>query len=221
MPATATIPRTFPYIWTTWLTKLLTGESSCEWAAWFKAHHQGYAKQPNDLNLAQWQIEHTALLTETRHRFLESGYTAHVEAQNAFRLQGRTAVLAGQPDLIIQSTGDKILIIDVKTGAERPSHVAQVMVYMYALPRALEQYKGTRIAGEIHYPNHIQRVPSGGLDQGFVHRLITLIHRVAAPDPPPTTPSRTECAFCDITIADCTERVDLAAPPDGGTTDDF
>ena len=221
MAATSTTPRAFPYIWTTWLTKLLTGESSCEWAAWFKAHHQGYAKQTNDLNLAQWQIEHTALLADTRQKFLNSGYTVHVEAQNAFRLQGRIAVLAGQPDLIVQSSGDHLLVIDVKTGAERASHVAQVMVYMYALPRALVQYKGARIAGEIHYPNRIQRVPRGGLDQGSFHRLITLIHRVAAPDPPPPTPSRNECGFCDITVADCPDRVDLDAPPEGGTTDDF
>ena len=86
MVATPTIPRAFPYIWTTWLTKLLTGESSCEWAAWFKAHHQAYAKQPSDFNLAHWQIEHTALLAETKSKFLGSARTAHVEAQNAFRL---------------------------------------------------------------------------------------------------------------------------------------
>ena len=131
-------PRTFPYVWTTWLTKLLTGESSCEWAAWFRAHHQGYAKQPSDFNVAQWQIEHTALLADTRHKFPDSGYTVHVEVQNAFRLQGRTSALAGQPDLIIQSSDDSILVIDVKTGAERASHVAQVMVYMSALPRAID-----------------------------------------------------------------------------------
>ena len=95
------------------------------------------------------------------------------------------------------------------------------MVYMYALPRALDQYKDARIAGEIHYPNHIKRVPRGGLDQGFIHRLITLIHRVAAPDPPPPVPNPPECGFCDITIADCPDRVENGAPPSAGNTDDF
>ena len=33
------VPRETPYIWTTWLPRLLTGENSCEWAVWFKAHH--------------------------------------------------------------------------------------------------------------------------------------------------------------------------------------
>ena len=143
--------RAFPYIWTTWLTKLLTGESSCEWAAWFRAHHQGWERPPNDFNFAQWQIEHTVLLSGTRRKFEDSGYDVSLEGQNAFRLQGRIATLAGQPDLIIPSN-DHILIVDAKTGVERASHVAQVMVYMYALPLALEQFKDARISGEIHYP---------------------------------------------------------------------
>ena len=25
-----------PYIWVTWLNKLITGDQSCEWAYWFR-----------------------------------------------------------------------------------------------------------------------------------------------------------------------------------------
>ena len=32
-----------PYIWVTWLTKLLVGENSCEWSAWFRAQHEGWS----------------------------------------------------------------------------------------------------------------------------------------------------------------------------------
>ena len=175
--------RDHPYIWTTWLTKLLTGESSCEWAAWFRAHHQGWERPPNDFNFAQWQIDHTALLNDTRRRFEDSGYDVRVEGQNAFRLQGRTTTLAGQPDLIIPSS-DHILIVDAKTGVERASHVAQVMVYMYALPRALEQYRDARIVDEIIYPNRTQRVPQGSVDQGFVRDIGSPTRRIATPEPP-------------------------------------
>ena len=28
------------------LPKLLTGENSCEWAVWFKAHHQDWTRRP-------------------------------------------------------------------------------------------------------------------------------------------------------------------------------
>ena len=144
--------RNLPYIWTTSRPKLLTGESSCEYAAWFKAHHQGWTRQPSDFDAVQWQIEHTALLTETRDRFLASGSQVFTEAQNAFRLQGTTAVLAGRPDLLVVNGGD-VLIIDVKTGQERPSHIAQLMIYMYALPRALQQYHDAKIRAEVFYPH--------------------------------------------------------------------
>ena len=32
-----------PYVWVTWLTKLLVGDASCEWAAWFKAQHESFS----------------------------------------------------------------------------------------------------------------------------------------------------------------------------------
>ena len=170
--------RDFPYIWATSLPKLITGECSCEYAAWLKAHHQGWTRQPSDFDAIQWQIEHTALLTETRDRFLASGYDVFTEAQNAFRLQGKTAVLASRPDLLVVHGGD-VLIIDVKTGQERPSHTAQLMIYMYALPKALQQYREARIRGEVFYPTHTHRVGRGSLDQGFIRRLVALIRRVA------------------------------------------
>ena len=122
------------------------------------------------LRCLQWQIEHTALLTETRDRFLASGYHVFTETQNAFRLQGKTAVLAGRPGLIIVN-GDDVLIIDVKTGQERPSHAAQLMIYMYALPRVLQQYRDARIRGEVFYPTRTHLVGRGSLDQGFIRRL--------------------------------------------------
>ena len=56
--------RSSPYIWVTWVTwlsKLLAGENSCEWASWFKAHHESgsYQKVPSTFDQAAWQMEHT------------------------------------------------------------------------------------------------------------------------------------------------------------------
>ena len=46
-----------PYIWPTWLTALLAGESSCEWRAWFHAQHDGRSwvkiQDGNNFNLTQ------------------------------------------------------------------------------------------------------------------------------------------------------------------------
>ena len=58
------VERTNPYIWVTWLTKLLVGENSCEWAAWFRSDHEtwSYDKVPSTFDATTWQLNHTALL---------------------------------------------------------------------------------------------------------------------------------------------------------------
>ena len=217
MPA---IRRDFPYIWTTWLPRLLTGENSCEWAIWFKAHYQNWTKPPSDFNQAEWLANHTKLLNEQRDLWVQRGYETRIEGQNAFRLRGHSAILAGKPDLLVLSN-DHVLVTDVKTGAERPWHRYQLMIYMYALPRAMPEFRDARIAGEIIYPNQTKRVPQGGIDQGFIEDLSVLIRRIAAPEPPVRVPSAAECRFCDITAADCPARVEAAPEPESATTDDF
>jgi hypothetical protein len=63
--------------------------------------------------------------------------------RRAEQLQSRdsSAVLVGKPDLVAQRR-DEDTIINVKTGRPSPAHATQVMLYMYALPRALERYQG-------------------------------------------------------------------------------
>ena len=70
--------------------------------------------------------------------------------------------MAGRPDLIVVR-GDDALIIDVKRGREQPWHAVQIMIYQYAIPRALPQYRLARLAGEVVYPTHNVGVPHGGL----------------------------------------------------------
>ena len=210
--------RDFPYIWATWLPRLLTGERSCEWAVWYKARHQGWNCKPSDFNQADWLARHTALLNEHRDRWIQSGYEVRVENQNALQLRGHSAILAGKPDLLVLNKG-RILIIDFKTGQEQPWHKFQVMTYMYALPRALPEYRDVKFSGEIVYNNRAERVPQGGLDHGFVRNPGSLIRRIAAPEPPVRVPSARECRFCDITLEGCLERIEsLPHPCEPATT---
>ena len=212
--------RELPYIWATWLPKLLTGENACEWAIWFKAHYQAGDKPPSDFNQADWLARHTALLNEQRDQWVKSGNEVRVENQNAFRLRGQSANLAGKPDLLVLNN-HRILIVDVKGGKPQPWHRYQVMIYMYALPRALPEYRDTHFAGEIIYPAHTDRVPQGGIDQGFIRNLGSLIRRIADDKPAIRVPSAQECRFCDITTEDCPERVDSQAQVVNGDTTDF
>ena len=143
---------TGPYVWVTWLPRLLSGESSCEWASWFKAQHEGdsWARMPSDFDQAGWMMNHTALLNQQRQKWEQQGYNVLTEGQNSFNLRGSSAVLAGKPDLVARRR-DQITVIDAKTGRPSPAHATQVLIYMYALPRALERYRGLAIAGQVAY----------------------------------------------------------------------
>ena len=209
-----------PYIWTTWLPKLLTGESSCAWATWFKAHYQNWSKPPSGFDQAEWLMRHTALLNEQKEERTGANRAVYVEGQNAFRLRGATATLAGKPDLVILD-GREVTIIDVKTGREQAWHRAQVMIYQYALPLAFPQYRGLQVGGEVVYPTHTALIPTGAVSGQFVKDLGALIRRLAADTPPGRVPSRSECRFCDISGLDCPERMDDDGPGLEGSTDDF
>ena len=128
-----------PYIWVTWLTKLLVGDASCEWAAWFKAQHEGFSweKVPDSIDWTPSRIEHTAMVADVRQQLEEEGYDVFTESQNSFALKGRsTAItLGGRPDLVARRGGEGV-IVEVKSGVPRPSHHIQLLTYMYAVARA-------------------------------------------------------------------------------------
>ena len=65
------------------------------------------------------------------------------------------------------------------------------------------------------------QVPQGGLDNQFIKDLGALIPRLAGNKAPKRVPSAQECRFCDISTADCPERMDDDYDPDGGSTNDF
>ena len=212
--------REHPYIWATWLPRLLTGENSCEWAVWFKAHHRDWARQPSDFDQAQWLLDHTALVNERIRNWEVGGFEVDVERQNGFVLRGKSATLAGKPDLIAHRETEAV-IVDAKTGHDSPSHIVQVMIYLYAVPKAIEQYRNAKLRGQVTYRDHTIRVPTDEVDDQFVQNLGFLIRRIASDKPARRVPSLQECRFCDITVANCPARVHAGPETEGGTTDDF
>ncbi len=209
-----------PYVWITWLTKLLAGENSCEWASWFRSQYEtrSWDKVPSTFDPATWQVKHTALLNEVRQEWEDKGYTVFSENQNQFYLRGQLATLGGKPDLIARR-GQQGVIIDVKTGMESPSHSVQVMLYMYAVPKGLHQNKGMRFKGQVVYENHAIDIPASSIDDTFVTNVSDLIKRLGSSTPARRVPSARECGFCNITSQDCPDRMDDEST--GGTTEDF
>ena len=211
-----------PYIWVTWAAKLLTGENSCEWAAWFKAQHESWSweKVSSGFDQAGWMMKHTALVNQLREEWEQNGYTITAEAQNSFTLRGNAATLAGKPDLIAVRDKEAV-VIDAKTGKPQPSHSAQVMIYQYAVPKGLEMYRELEFRRQLAYTDHVVEIPPEAVDQGFVRSLSALVQRLGRDGPARRVPSVGECRFCDITEADCPERVEGEPQAGVGTTDDF
>ena len=215
-----TVRREHPYIWATWLPRLLTGENSCEWAIWFKAHHQSWERVPSTFDQAKWMLDHAALLNERIANWTVGGHDVDIEAQNRFELRGKTATLAGRPDIIARRE-DHAVIVDAKTGHDGPSHAVQVMIYLYAIPRALERYRGAKLRGQVTYRDHTVRISAEAVDDQFIQNLGALIRRISSDEPARRVPSRSECRFCDISTVDCPNRMDDGYEVEDGNTDDF
>ena len=210
-----------PYIWVTWLTKLLVGDNSCEWSAWFKAHHEGWSwdRQPSTFDAVAWQLDHSANVAANRRHWEEQGYVVFTEEQNSFVLRGKSAKLAGKPDLIVKQE-DSGVVVDIKTGRPFPSHSVQVMLYMYAIPRSLGQHKGVSFEGKVVYDDPEVDIPASAVDSKFISNVTDLILRLASESPARKIPSARECQYCNITLKDCPERVN-GDPPTEGVTSDF
>ena len=114
-----TAPRKTPYVWTTWITKLLAQENHCEWASWFQAHYQDYEKTPSDFPLEQWRKDHNQMVEAQAAALRADGDTVYVENENSLKLQGQNgSTLSGKPDLVAVRNGH-VTVIDCKTGQRR------------------------------------------------------------------------------------------------------
>ena len=133
------------------------------------------------------------------------------ERQNSFRLRGSSgAIISGQPDLIAIDPDEQATIFDIKTGAERDSDIAQVMIYMYALPLIPgSPLRGHSPQGCLIYRDGKEKaIPASAIDDDFRQGLFSLIKRVVSDAPPIRVASAGECGWCDLTSTDCPERVE-------------
>lgn len=194
-----------PYVYVTWLAKILGGRQ-CLWAAWFMSHFKYQKFEAEAFDLAEWNRDHARLMRDRATELEENGWTVATEDQNKFALEGTSAVVAGKPDIVATMPGH-ILIVDGKTGRARESDWWQVLLYLFAWPIARPEMRGA-LEGEIHYKQNDRRL-SVTLQELTDQRrddIVQLVKVVAGERPPRRAPSRDECARCNIGFADCPER---------------
>lgn len=196
-----------PYIWATWLAKLLGGHQ-CVWSAWFKAHYRYEKHEEQAADLAEWNREHTAMMVRRRRELEREGFTVQFEDENSFKIEGETAVVAGKPDIVALKPG-LALVVDGKTGRERDSDIWQVLIYLFALPKAFKDLAGRVLEGEVQYKRDDQRVTvtPEELTPERLSQVVALIKTIGSDTPPAKAPSAHECLRCNIGPADCPQRV--------------
>lgn len=202
--------RTKPYLWASWLAPLLSGDDDCRLKVWVKAHYQDIEKRQRDdgFDQARWNEDHTALLNTLRTEYAGTSEVVLVEGQTAWKIDGRSATVAGKMDIV---TLNPDLVIDAKTGKPKNAHVAQVKIYLVALAmgalRAIAMSRAPKVKGVLRYASgEVVDVPKAEAE--FHERFFSLVRELASDDEPPAVPSVNECRFCDI--AKCTERIEDA-----------
>ena len=66
------------------------------------------------------------------------------------------------------------------------------------------------LAGEVQYKESRLPIAPAKLNDEMRGLIRATIERVGGAEPPPKVPSVSECRFCELTAADCPERVDEA-----------
>lgn len=200
--------RSNPFIWVSWLSKLMAGEKQCEWASWFRSHYV-WEKVPSGLDLAKWTADHAQLLRARKAALEAEGFTVYAEDQNSFTLVGQAGIeVSGKPDLVA-IRGSEAYVEDCKTGTPRHSDHFQVMVYMLALPHAAGPWKGRKLDGRIIYGGTVVDVPASKIDADLKELFRKTVLTIGGPEPARKAPSWGECRYCDISHADCPERIDI------------
>lgn len=204
----AMIPRDAPYVWATWIAKVMAGEAACLWSYWFRAHYQ-YTKLPSTFDLARWTADHTALVQKTAERLRAEGHEVTLEAENAFNLRNKAGITLGaKPDIIARKDGEAV-VWDAKTGKPKHSDAIQVWTYLACLPytnvwTGARPTKGYVVYADGTTTEVVHQGPGDPLSAQFRERMTQL----GGSEPLAKAPSLGECQFCDIPKSECPERIE-------------
>ena len=193
--------REAPYIWVTWLSKVMSGDTTCHWQSWFRSQNQLTEEQPSDFDLAGWVMNHTRMLTEFEKESIKQGYSTIKEKPIKYKVPNSNIIISGKLDCVIEK--NEIIVYDCKTGKERLSDQVQVMIYMYLLSNTEPSKK--QIKGVVMYKDKKIEIPY--LPKDFEENFNFFVDILSSQTPPTKNPGNS-CRFCKITKNDCPERVD-------------
>ena len=112
--------------------------------------------------------------------------------------------VGGKPDLVARQ-GTSIIVFEVKTGARKPFHETQALLYTQLLPRAIPALARCTFSAVLLYRDARLNVAD---DPSLPGRLDRVLDVLEAEEYPETNPSFGECRQCNIARSVCAERID-------------
>ena len=94
-----TIRRAVSRAHVTSIAKLMSGDSSCIYSAWFRSWHERYRRAESDgSGLAEWNMRHTTMVHETVASLEVDGHEVSIEGQNWFETRSSQtgSIIIGQ-----------------------------------------------------------------------------------------------------------------------------
>lgn len=190
-----------PYIWATWLAKLMAGDAPCPWQYWFRTHYELTERHPDDFDVIGWRIDHERMVNELRRDLASKGIKPIGPYRFKIPAGHSTGVIVGEIDLLIVRDRD-FLVHDCKTGMPRSVHMVQVMTYMHALLRQVTFASKTPM-GIVVYKEHRVEIPL--LPRTFASNFEFFSDLLSDETPAARNPGEW-CAKCELTATDCPER---------------
>jgi hypothetical protein len=173
---------------------------------WHKANRK-YEKRPEEQenDLSVWKADHAEMVRQRAAQLTEAGYQVSLEDQNKFFVHGRTATLAGCPDIMARMSLEQWRIDDVKTGRQRDSDYWQVVIYMLFAPIPDDECPARVVDGTVVYRDTQRIIGPEHAGPSNRQRVLDIMKIASNRSAPPATPSGRECSMCDI--AQCPYRI--------------
>jgi hypothetical protein len=181
------------------------------------AHNQ-LRQRSAEFDDPSWHLDHSRLLTELERDLRERGLEPEIESPFSMPLDKKGAALAGQMDcLVVDPTTRLATVYDCKTRRPKPQHKLQVLVYMHTLTKRL-RFRDLGLRGSVVYPDRRDEIPR--FPEGFASDFDFWVKLLLSEEPPRRVPGP-DCRFCQITVEDCSERVEWGTKAPGSPEDEW
>jgi hypothetical protein len=196
------------YVHPAWLAKLMAGEASCAWAAWYRVHYSNWSRPASDFDEAKYRMEHTRLVREMREQRDATNERLFVDRQASFWYTHSNGIrLSANPDLVALGPEGNCTY-EAKIGTPRASHRIQSLIYMHLLPKSDHPaFFGRTFSGQIQYADHVIDLSPEETQGPFEEQFGYWMDLMASTQPLERVPSQQECSFCNIDKPDCPDRL--------------